>query len=111
VTAGRRERTAIAAANAVGTVTVAQLLDGHVRLDLECLDRTDLNGYAPNLQVGGQVVTFLVEHLGNPIPRRRCSTRSGSGPVLGWPALPPSAASRWCGSARPSARPRSCGRI
>jgi hypothetical protein len=70
VTAGRRARTAIAAANAVGTVTVAQLLDGHVRLDLECLDRTDLNGYAPNLQVGGQVVTFLVEHLGNPIPRR-----------------------------------------
>src|SRR2546428_13167419 len=24
--------------------------------------------YVPNLQVGGQVVTFLTEHLGNPIP-------------------------------------------
>jgi hypothetical protein len=27
-----------------------------------------LNGYVPKLQVGGQVVTFLTEHLGNPIP-------------------------------------------
>jgi hypothetical protein len=68
VTAGRRARTAIAAANQAGTVTAAQLLDGHVRLDLECLDRIYLNGYVPNLQVGGQVVGFLTEHLGNPIP-------------------------------------------
>ncbi|HEY5978471.1 MAG TPA: tyrosine-type recombinase/integrase [Microlunatus sp.] len=28
-------------------------------LDLECLDRIYLNGYVPNLQVGGQVVQFL----------------------------------------------------
>jgi hypothetical protein len=68
VTAGARARTAIAAANQAGTVTISQLLDGHVLLDLECLDRIYLNGYIPNLQVGGQVVTFLVEHLGNPIP-------------------------------------------
>ena len=26
---------------------------------MECLDRLYLNGYVPNLQVGGQVVTFL----------------------------------------------------
>jgi len=68
MTAGRRAQTAIAAANAAGTVTVAQVLDGHVTLDLECLDRSYLNGYVPNLQVGGQVVTFLTQHLGNPIP-------------------------------------------
>ena len=49
-------------------VTVAELLDGHVVVDLECLDRVYLNGYVPNLQVGGQVVTFLTRHLGNPIP-------------------------------------------
>jgi hypothetical protein len=49
-------------------VTAAQVLDGHVTLDLECLDRIYLNGYVPNLQVGGQVVTFLTQHLGNPIP-------------------------------------------
>jgi hypothetical protein len=50
------------------TVTINDVLDGHVVLDLECLDRIYLNGYVPNLQVGGQVVSFLTQHLGNPIP-------------------------------------------
>jgi hypothetical protein len=49
-------------------VTVNDLLDGHVALDLECLDRVYLNGYVPNLQVSGQVVLFLTRHLGQPIP-------------------------------------------
>ena len=48
--------------------TINDVLDGHVELDLECLDRIYLNGYVPNLQVGGQVVSFLTAHLGNPIP-------------------------------------------
>jgi hypothetical protein len=50
------------------TVTVNDVLDGHVALDLECLDRVYLTAYVPNLQVGGQVVSFLTQHLGNPIP-------------------------------------------
>ena len=49
-------------------VTVNDILDGHVALDVECLDRVYLNGYVPNLQVGGQVVSFLTAHLGFPIP-------------------------------------------
>jgi hypothetical protein len=49
-------------------MTVNDLLDGHVTLDLECLDRLYLSGYVPNLQVGGQVVTFLRHHLGCPVP-------------------------------------------
>ena len=49
-------------------VTVNDVLDGHVGLDMECLDRIYLNGYVPNLQVGGQVVSFMTAHLGNPIP-------------------------------------------
>ena len=48
-------------------VTTADILDGHVSLDLECLDRIYLNGYVPNLQVGGQVVQFLALR-GFPIP-------------------------------------------
>jgi hypothetical protein len=36
-------------------VTVNDLLDEHVTLDLESFDRLYLNGYVPNLQVGGQV--------------------------------------------------------
>lgn len=49
-------------------VTLNELLAGHVGLSIECLDRIYLNGYVPNLQVGGQVVTFLTKHLGKPIP-------------------------------------------
>ena len=50
------------------TVTVNDVLDGHVGLDLECMDRIYLNGYVPNLQVGGQVASFMTAHLGYPIP-------------------------------------------
>ncbi len=54
--------------SAAHSVTVGELLDGHVRLDIECLDRIYLNGYVPNLQVGGQVVSFMTAHLKYPIP-------------------------------------------
>ena len=50
------------------TVTVNDVLDGHVVLDMECLDRIYLNAWVNNLQVGGQVVSFLTAHLGYPIP-------------------------------------------
>ena len=49
-------------------VNVNDVLDGHVALDLECLDRLYLNGYVPCLQVGGQVIRFIKEHLGLPVP-------------------------------------------
>ena len=42
----------------MATVTVYELLEGHVGLDIECLDRIYLNGYVPNLRVG-QVVSFM----------------------------------------------------
>jgi hypothetical protein len=47
--------------------TIDEILEGHVALDLECLDRIYLNAYVPMLQVGGQVVTFLVQHRRLPI--------------------------------------------
>jgi hypothetical protein len=50
------------------TVNVNDLLDGHVVLEVECVDRLYLNAYVPILQVGGQVRRFLEDHLGNPIP-------------------------------------------
>ena len=49
-------------------VTVNDVLDGHVGLDVECLDRIYLNGYVPNLQVSGQVASFMTAHLGYEIP-------------------------------------------
>jgi hypothetical protein len=60
------------------TVTVNDVLDGHVVLDLECLDRIYLNAYVPNLQVGGQVVSFLTAHLGYPIPSPAIFERIGT---------------------------------
>jgi hypothetical protein len=48
-------------------VTTWDVLDGHVTLDLQCLDRIYLNGYVPNMQVGGQIVQFLAGQ-GFPIP-------------------------------------------
>ena len=50
------------------TMTVNDVLGGHVGLDLECMDRIYLNGYVPNLQVSGQVASFMTAHLGYPIP-------------------------------------------
>jgi hypothetical protein len=47
---------------------INDVLDGHVVLDLSCIDRLYLNAYVPNMAVGGQVVRFLSSHLGNPIP-------------------------------------------
>ena len=38
-------------------VSVSDVLDGHVKLDLECLDRIYLHGYLGQLQVGGQVTS------------------------------------------------------
>jgi hypothetical protein len=46
---------------------VNEVLDGHVTLDLECLDRIYLNAYVPTLQVAGQVVTFFTRHRNQPI--------------------------------------------
>jgi hypothetical protein len=49
-------------------VTVNDVLDGHVALDIECLDRIYLNAYVPVLQTSAQVVAFLSGHLGFPFP-------------------------------------------
>ncbi len=49
-------------------VTAGELLDGHTVLDIECLDRVYLNAYVPVLQSSGQVVAFMTQHLGKPIP-------------------------------------------
>ena len=47
---------------------INEVLEGHVTLEVECVDRMLLNAYVPNLQVGGQVVLSLTRHLGNPVP-------------------------------------------
>ena len=49
-------------------MNINAVFEGHVVLEVDCVDRMLLNAYVPNLQVGGQVVRFLTEHLGNPVP-------------------------------------------
>ncbi len=59
-------------------VNVNDLLDGHVMLDLECLDRIYLNAYVPKLQVSGQVVYFMREHLKMPLPSPAVMEKMGN---------------------------------
>ena len=61
---------------ATRAVRTADILDGHVGLVIECLDRIYLNGSVPNLQVGGQVVQFLALR-GFPIPSPAVINRIG----------------------------------
>ena len=88
------------------TVTVNDVLDGHVGLDVECLDRIYLNGYVPNLQVGGQVVPFLTAHLGIRSRRRRSWSKIGTAFRTAVRAFAADNTSRWCGSPRTTARSR-----
>jgi hypothetical protein len=48
-------------------LNIADLLDGHVTLQLESIDRLYLNAYVGRLQYGAGLVSFLSEHLGHPI--------------------------------------------
>ena len=48
--------------------TIPELLDGHVTLEVECLDRLYLNGYIGKLATGGGLVAFMRGQLGKPIP-------------------------------------------
>jgi hypothetical protein len=48
--------------------TIPELLDGHVTLEVECLDRLDLNGYIGKLAAGTGLVFFMREQLNKPVP-------------------------------------------
>lgn len=58
-------------------VTLADILDGHAVLDIDCLDRIYLNGYVPALQSSGQVVGFL-HHRGFPISSPAALGKNGN---------------------------------
>jgi hypothetical protein len=44
------------------------VLDGRRLLEIACVDRVYLTLSVPSLVVGGQVVSFLTAHEGNPDP-------------------------------------------
>src|SRR5271155_3595044 len=47
--------------------SAADVLSGHVTLEVECIDRMYLNVYQPRLQFAEGVVSFLRKHRGYPI--------------------------------------------
>src|SRR5438874_8796749 len=49
------------------SLNVRDLLDSHVRLELESIDRLYLNGYIRQLQHGAGLVEFLCRHRGHVI--------------------------------------------
>src|SRR5215469_7128508 len=48
--------------------TIPELLDGHITLEVECLDRLYLNGYIGKLATGPGLMMFMRGQLGKPIP-------------------------------------------
>jgi len=48
-------------------VTAADMVAGHVLLDISCLDRVYLNGYVNKLQTPGGVIYFFHDHRGKPV--------------------------------------------
>ena len=48
-------------------VTAGDMVAGHVRLDISCLDRVYLNGFVAKLQTAGGVIYFFHHHRGKPI--------------------------------------------
>jgi len=48
-------------------VSAAEMVAGHVTLDISCIDRLYLNGYVPRLQTAGGIIYFFHEHRKNPI--------------------------------------------
>jgi hypothetical protein len=48
--------------------TIPELLDGHITLEVECIDRLYLNGYIGKLATGGGLVGFMRSQLQKPIP-------------------------------------------
>jgi hypothetical protein len=48
-------------------VTAAEMVAGHVRLDISCLVRLYLNGYVARLQAPGGVIYLFHDHRGKPI--------------------------------------------
>lgn len=59
-------------------VTVNDVLDGHVTLEIESLDRLYLTLWVPQLVMPGQVATFLGRHQGLVIPSPATMERLGT---------------------------------
>src|ERR1022692_649626 len=76
--------------------TIPELLDGHITLEVECLDRLYLNGYIGRLATGIELSMFMRNQLGKPVPSPACATSWASRSHRRW---------YWDRCPRSSARP------
>ena len=60
----------------VTSISLADILQKHVTLEVESIDRMYLNVYIPNLQREANVSWFLKQHRHCPVARRRRWHRS-----------------------------------
>lgn len=58
-------------------MTVNEVLDGRTLMETDCVDRLYLTLSVPSLVVGGQVVNFLTQHEGKPVPSPALLERRG----------------------------------
>ena len=49
-------------------LTVKEVLQDKISLDIACIDRVYLNGYVKHLQMAGELIGFIREQMGYPIP-------------------------------------------
>jgi hypothetical protein len=63
--------------------SIPELMDGHITLEVECLDRLYLNGYIGRLATLGGLVTFIRDQLGKPTS---CETPFGGSRSAGTPS-------------------------
>ena len=49
-------------------LTIQDILNNKISLDLECIDRVYLNGYVKDLQMAGGLITFIREQMNCPVP-------------------------------------------
>src|SRR6516225_2612953 len=67
--AAKTPRTRRPAKDRIGSMAnIPELLDGHISLEVECLDRLYLNGYIGKLATGPQLAYFMRQQLGKPVP-------------------------------------------
>ena len=91
------------------TMTVTELLEGHVALDVRCLDRVYLNGSVPKLHLAGQVVGFMTRHLGLPIPSPAIMEKIGTRFRRAVAMFALDITFRWSSSTRTTAGSTGCG--
>src|SRR5216683_197134 len=84
--------------------SVADILNHHVKLAVEGIDRMYLNIYVPKLQHEQGIVWFFREHRGLPVPSAAVMSPMSRNFVASWKATRRNMRSLWSSFAKASAK-------